>query len=92
MLCVFVHGPALNAAATEALEGIGAPVTWAAGQLQSVPESVEYGLEYRNVAAVFPLLQHALREHLLRSLAAGPPPSRHLHDADLRSYLIDNAT
>ena len=91
LLCVFVHGPQVTPETEAAIEHAGGRVVFAAGGLKSLPESVEYGVPYANVADVADLLAAPHREHLLRSLEAGPAPWGRRHDRALRDYIVTQA-
>lgn len=92
MLAFFVHAPTVPDDFAATLSGLGGQVTWPLGGLKSLPDSVEYGIPYALVGELFPALHAAQREHVLRSIQVGPPPSGHLHDPDLRDYILDQAS
>src|SRR3954447_9730735 len=91
MLCVFVHADSLTDDDQAALAHAGARVVFQAGGLLSLPRSVEYGVEYERFGDAAEVLARPHREHLLRSIKAGPPAWRRVHDRALRDYVAGQA-
>jgi tetratricopeptide (TPR) repeat protein len=87
-LCVFVHADSLTDADEAALTTAGAVVVFQAGLLRSLPRSVEYGVEHERFEEVAEVLKRPHREHLLRSIQAGPPAWRRVHDPALRDNIV----
>jgi hypothetical protein len=75
-----------------ALTDAGAVVVFEAGGLVSLPRSVEYGVEYNRFGDAADVLMRSHREHLLRSIQAGPPAWRRVHDPALRDYIVEHGT
>jgi tetratricopeptide (TPR) repeat protein len=92
MLCVFVHADSLTDDDQAALADAGARVVFQAGGLLSLPRSVEYGVEYGRFGDAAEVLTRPHREHLLRSIQAGPPAWRRAHDPALRDYIVEHGT
>jgi hypothetical protein len=91
LLCIFVHAPLLAPEIDASIVEAGGRVVFAAGGLKSLPESVEYGVPFHRVEEVADLLVSPHREHLLRSIAAGPAPWGRRHDPALRDYILAQA-
>ena len=91
LLCLFVHRPSLPAATLQAVLRVGGRMVVPAGELRSLPDSVEYGIPFAAVDQVAAALEKSHREHLVRSIQAGPAPWGHRHDQALRDYIVEAA-
>lgn len=90
--CVFVHEPSMSPALKTAIAEAGGTVENPPGSLKSLPESAQYAIPMQEFARFSSDLEKPHREHLLRSIAAGPAPWGHRHDPALREYIIEQAT
>ena len=90
LLCTYLHGPALDDDLIATMESLGGRITYDQ-VFVSFPESVEWGVPFEKVDRVAERLVAPMREHILRSLEAGPPPAGHLHLPTLRDYVLGEA-
>lgn len=91
-LQVRVHGPAVTPALTAALAAIEGGETVPAKDNALLPESIEMRIPFTAFDdALGELLAGPHREHVVRSVAIGPPPWGHSHNAAVRDYIVKQA-
>jgi tetratricopeptide (TPR) repeat protein len=92
-LHIALHGPAVSDELAAQIDALPGAETTPADDTAQFPESIEARIPMTELTdELTALLLPAHREHVLRTIAGGPPPWGHPHDPKVRDHIVKQAS